>query len=95
VQPDHACPFLTPQAKHGAWWNVGSKMTNTLDNLPADLARHRILDTKQAAAFRGVSVKTWRRLYLAGKVPEPIKISAAKYGWRVGDLIDLDAPRAA
>ena len=70
-------------------------MTNTLDHLPADLARHRILDTKQAAAFRGVSVETWRRLYRAKKVPEPIQISAGKYGWRLGDLIDLDAARAA
>lgn len=70
-------------------------MTNTLDHLPPDLARHRILNTAQAAAFRGVSVATWRRLYRAKKVPEPIRISAGKYGWRVGDLINLDASRAA
>jgi predicted DNA-binding transcriptional regulator AlpA len=70
-------------------------MTCILDNLPADLARHRILNTAQAAAFRGVSVMTWRRLYRAKKVPDPIQISPGKYGWKVGDLIDMDAKRAA
>jgi predicted DNA-binding transcriptional regulator AlpA len=70
-------------------------MTNSLDALPADLARHRILNTEQTAAFIGFSVPHMRRLYRDKKMPEPLKLGARKLGWRVGDLIDWLAARSA
>jgi len=63
-------------------------MHSILDHLPADLARHRVLDTAEAAAFCKISVPHWRRLYRAQKVPAPVRLSARKYGWRIGDLVD-------
>lgn len=55
---------------------------------PAALAEKRILNAPEAALFWGVSLPHWRRLYRAGKVPTPIKISDRKLGWQVGALAD-------
>jgi len=66
-----------------------------LDQLPADLARHRVLSTKETAAFIGFSVPHTRRLYREKKMPEPLKLSARKLGWRLGDLIDWLQARSA
>jgi predicted DNA-binding transcriptional regulator AlpA len=60
----------------------------SLNSFPPDQTRNRILDSRQASAFWGVSTAHWRRLYRAGKVPSPIRIGDRKYGWRIGDLID-------
>jgi len=60
-----------------------------LDGLPIEAARRQVLDTVEAAAFCKVSVPHWRRLYLAGEVPKPLRLGARKYGWRLGDLIDF------
>lgn len=70
-------------------------MTNALDTLPTDLARHRVLNAAQAASFWGVSVVTWRRLYRANAVPAPMQLSARRYGWTVGSLIDAQAAKRA
>jgi predicted DNA-binding transcriptional regulator AlpA len=70
-------------------------MTATLDHLAPEFARHRVLDTAEAAAFCRFSVPHWRRLYRTGKVPKPVRLSARKYGWRLGDLIDFIDKRAA
>jgi predicted DNA-binding transcriptional regulator AlpA len=69
----------------------------TLQNLPKDLNRERLLGTEQTAEFLGFSVPHFRRLYKAEKVPAPIKIGERKYGWRLGVLIDFleDKSRAA
>ena len=56
--------------------------------LPSDIARHRVLNTKEAATFCGFSVPHWRRLYRAGQVPQPIQLGVRKLGFRTGDLID-------
>lgn len=61
---------------------------SAIESLPADLARHRVLDTAQAARFCSISVPHWRRLYRESKAPTPLKLGARKLGWRVGDLID-------
>jgi predicted DNA-binding transcriptional regulator AlpA len=66
---------------------------NYLNTLPPDLGRNRILDSRNAAEFWGVSLPHWRRLYRAGKVPPPIPIGDRKKGWRVGALIDGLASR--
>ena len=60
----------------------------SLNSLPPDLGRNRILDSAKAAEFWGISLPHWRRMYRAQKVPAPIKIGDCKYGWRLGDLID-------
>ena len=65
-----------------------------LDHLPSDMARRRILDTAEAAEFCKISVPHWRRLYRTGKVPRPVRLSARKYGWRLGDLVDFIDKRA-
>ena len=62
-------------------------MTSALPDLPADLARHRILDSQQSAAFLNISLPHFRRLYRTKRVPEPIKLSSRKLGWKAGDLI--------
>ena len=64
-------------------------MDPCFNHLPADLARHRVLDTAQSAPFCGFSVPHRRRLYRAGKLPKRVRLSSRKYGWRIGDLIDL------
>jgi predicted DNA-binding transcriptional regulator AlpA len=67
----------------------------TLANLPSDLARSRVLNAAASAAFWGVSLPHWRRLYRKGKVPQPIKVGERKLGWRIGALADALAVRAS
>jgi prophage regulatory protein len=71
------------------------RSTSAIDALPPNLARNRILGSADAAAFWGVSLPHWRRLYRVQQVPTPIKLSARKLGWRVGDLIDALETRSA
>ena len=59
-----------------------------LGNLPADITRRRVLGTKDAATFIGLSVPTIRRMKDARTIPAPIKLSERRIGWRVGDLSD-------
>jgi predicted DNA-binding transcriptional regulator AlpA len=63
-------------------------MTNNLNILPADMARHKVLSTAEAAAFLNFSVPHFRRLYRNGGVPAPLQLSTRKLGWKAGDLID-------
>ena len=60
----------------------------TLANLPTDLGRNRVLNAAAAAALWGVSLPSWRRLYRAGEVPRPLKLSTRRLGWRIGTLVD-------
>jgi predicted DNA-binding transcriptional regulator AlpA len=55
--------------------------------LPPQLEAARVVSAAQAAAYWGVSLPHWRRLYRAGRVPRPIKIGERKLGWRAGDLL--------
>ena len=68
-------------------------MADHLDHLPADVARHRVLTSAQAASFWGVSLPHWRRLYRKRQVPSPVMLGARKLGWRAGDLVDGLAAR--
>ena len=84
--------------KSDADWKAASKraaVAAALASLPSDLGRNRVVDSAVAAAFWSVSVSHWRRLYRAGKVPQPIKIGERKLGWRVGTLADALAARDA
>jgi predicted DNA-binding transcriptional regulator AlpA len=69
-------------------------MSATLDALPAEIARHRVLSTRDACEFVGVSISEWRELRDRGEAPTPILIGTKKHGYRVGDLIDWIASRA-
>src|SRR4051812_21196490 len=71
------------------------RATSVFETLPPEIARSRILSSAEAARFWGVSLPHWRRLYRARHVPAPIRLSERKLGWRVGDLIDALAERAA
>jgi predicted DNA-binding transcriptional regulator AlpA len=67
----------------------------SLTHLDPVMARSRVLDTAEAAAFCRFSVPHWRRLYRAGMVPAPVRLSTRKYGWRIGDLVEwIEANRA-
>ena len=75
-----------------------------LDQLPPEIARElarerereRILNTKQAAEVRGVSVVHFRRLVRAGQAAQPIRVGQRKFGFRYGDCLDdLQARREA
>ena len=48
----------------------------------------RCLDTKQAAAYMGISIRTFRRLEAEGDLPRPLLISKRKKLW---DKRELDA----
>ncbi len=61
--------------------------------LPPDLARNRLLDSSQAAAFLGYSLAHFRRLYRTGKVPAPVKINGRKVGWPAWQLLNLASGR--
>jgi prophage regulatory protein len=63
-------------------------MSSSLNNLPPDLGRYRILDTPDTSEFVGLSVAELRRKRRSGDFPAPIQIGARKHGWRIGDLID-------
>ena len=68
---------------------------SALSNIPSNLSRERLIKTKQAAEFLGMSVPHLRRLYRINKVPSPIKIGERQYGWRLGALIDFVAAKSA
>ena len=46
----------------------------------------RVLDARQGAAKLNISVKTFRRLGWAGKLPPAIRVGERKLGWRNADL---------
>src|SRR5829696_2797723 len=75
---------------------LGKHDRRKLDHLPDKATGFRILDTGEAAEFCRFSVPHWRRLYRSGKVPRPVRLSARKYGWRLGDLVDwIEASRTS
>jgi predicted DNA-binding transcriptional regulator AlpA len=55
--------------------------------LPLDVARHRILDVKETAVFLSLSVPSVRRLHRAKQIPEAVRLSSRRIGWKLGDLI--------
>jgi predicted DNA-binding transcriptional regulator AlpA len=68
---------------------------SALDGLPPEIARHRVLVTRDACEFVGVSIAEWRRMRRRGEAPPPIMLGTQRQGWRVGDLIDWIASRSA
>ncbi|CAM3050695.1 hypothetical protein JHFBIEKO_4411 [Methylobacterium mesophilicum] len=68
---------------------------NALADLPPDIARRRVLPTRESAAFLGVSLSTFRRLRDQKVIPDPIGLSIRRIGWRIGDLCDYQDARIA
>jgi hypothetical protein len=65
-----------------------------LDDLPEIAQRKRVINLKQGAALRGISVVELRRRIRAGKV-KIVKLGARKLGERLGDVLDeIDAATA-
>jgi predicted DNA-binding transcriptional regulator AlpA len=62
--------------------------STALDTLPPEVARYRVLGTRDACEFVGVSIAEWRRTRRRGEAPPPIMLGTQRQGWRVGDLID-------
>ena len=56
------------------------------NSLPDDLRYERILNFRQAAELKGVSVATLRRQHKAGKL-SVVQLSDRRLGLRVRDLI--------
>jgi predicted DNA-binding transcriptional regulator AlpA len=61
---------------------------DTIESLPPELGRNRILDTEQTLEFVGSSPANWRRLQRLGLAPAPVMIGVKKHGWQLGVLID-------
>src|SRR5688500_11429188 len=90
---EHCWLFVIPESrKHDA--RLGSKsMPRSLITLPAEISRHKVLNTAEAAALLNFSIPHFRRLYRRGGVPAPIQLSSRKLGWRAGELVDWLASR--
>jgi hypothetical protein len=61
-------------------------MTTTFD-LPLAIALKRVLGTKKAAEFVGLSVREWNRRRAAGETPAPINLGTRKLGYTVESLV--------
>lgn len=55
--------------------------------LPESVALHRVLRTRDAAEFCGLSVSHFRRLHSRGEIPRAVRLSERRLGWRIGDLV--------
>jgi predicted DNA-binding transcriptional regulator AlpA len=67
----------------------------SLGALPLEVARHRILDVKETAVFLSLSIPSVRRLHRAKQIPEAVRLSSRRIGWKLGDLLDWLETRAA
>jgi predicted DNA-binding transcriptional regulator AlpA len=68
----------------------------SLGAFPLEVARHRILDVKETAVFLSLSVPSVRRLHREKQIPEAVRLSARRIGWKLGDLLEwLEARSAA
>lgn len=68
-------------------------MSVNLDDLPPELAQKRVLGTRQAAAFVGLSVPEWERRRAAGETPTAVQLGTRKLGYTVESLIAWIAAR--
>jgi hypothetical protein len=55
-------------------------MSSTLDSLPTELARHRILNTREACEFVKISIPEWRRMRADGEAPALCSVRASTAG---------------
>lgn len=57
-----------------------------MNNTELTHSDRRIYSTKRAAAFAGVSVSTWRKMYSDGRAPLPVRITRTRLGWPLHEL---------
>lgn len=55
--------------------------------LPPELAGKRVLGTRKAAEFVGLSDREWDRRRAAGETPVPVELGTRKLGYTVESLI--------
>ena len=60
---------------------------NDFAGLPPELAVKRVLSTKKAAEFVGLSDREWDRRRAAGETPVPVELGTRKLGYTVEDLL--------
>jgi predicted DNA-binding transcriptional regulator AlpA len=70
-------------------------LANNIVDIPAELARKRLIDIEQVATLIGRSHWEVRRLYKAGAFPQPLKINNRRLNWRLGDILDYIDSKAA
>jgi predicted DNA-binding transcriptional regulator AlpA len=56
-------------------------------DLPPELAGKRVLGTKKAAAFVGLSESEWDRRRAAGETPTPVQLGTRKLGYTIESLV--------
>jgi predicted DNA-binding transcriptional regulator AlpA len=63
--------------------------------LSPELAQNqkRVIGTRQAAAFVGLSVPAWERLRAAGETPAPVRLGVRKLGYTLESLVAWIAAR--
>jgi predicted DNA-binding transcriptional regulator AlpA len=61
----------------------------------AEIASHRVVSMKEAAAFLGISLPTFKRLRAKGRMPNPVRLSERKLGWRIASLVEFIGQRSA
>jgi hypothetical protein len=54
---------------------------------PSWLDMRRIIDEKEAARLRNISVDTLRRMSARGEGPERLRLSPRRVGYRIADVI--------
>jgi predicted DNA-binding transcriptional regulator AlpA len=64
-------------------------------DMPLEIARQRVLNEKDAAAFIGLSAVTLERLRKLGTAPKHLMLSTRRLGYRVADLLSWLDERAA
>ena len=60
-------------------------------DLPLEIQLERILTTRQSAEFKGLSLRQWQRRKRAGKTPKPVQRGVKAEGYKLRDLIAMDA----
>jgi prophage regulatory protein len=60
-----------------------------------EFQRNKLLGTAETAEYLNISVPHLRRCVREKKVPEPIRITSRKLGWKLGDLIDFVNAKSA
>lgn len=64
----------------------GAEQKPWLQERPWLLQEDQLIGSNETAAALNISVSHLRRLYRAGTIPPPIRISGRKYGWRIGTI---------
>jgi predicted DNA-binding transcriptional regulator AlpA len=62
-------------------------MSSPLPTFSPTIETRRVLNTRDAAAFVGLSMRGWERLRAAGETPSAVQIGIRKLGYQITDLL--------